>query len=340
MNHWKHIFQTKEYLLLDGAFGTYLEDKGELLHSTLWSAGHLISSPEVINQIYQEYLTAGVDILTTASYQISYSQLLLSYQYSPEQTNKLLRYSTQLARNAILSNPFTSISHQKYIAGSIGCYGAHLANGSEYHGNYNLTSGQLFDWHKNKFQELALSDVDIIACETIPCLDEVKALIRLIDHCPQNILSWISIACQSSTTLNNGDLIEDYCRIIEDYEPMTSHQYTSIDSNLYNDGKNCDRIALGVNCTHPRYIEDIIHTFKDFSHKDRPIVTYPNRGDIWDDQQHCYCDATGCCDEEFARLALRWHLAGAKIIGGCCRTNPTTLQTTKQTLEQYYHHII
>ena len=69
------------------------------------------------------------------------------------------------------------------VAASLGCYGAALADGSEYGGAYGDTVGQrgLQEWHKERLDVLAGADgVDLLAFETIPCLAEVRAILCLL----------------------------------------------------------------------------------------------------------------------------------------------------------------
>ena len=60
------------FVMLDGALATELERHGADLNHDLWSAKMLIEAPEMIRQICHEYLVAGADIITTATYQASF----------------------------------------------------------------------------------------------------------------------------------------------------------------------------------------------------------------------------------------------------------------------------
>src|SRR5262249_56189329 len=55
-------------------------------------------------------------------------------------------------------------------------YGAFLADGSEFRGDYGLSVRQLLDWHRPRLEALADSGADLLACETIPCQAEAEAL--------------------------------------------------------------------------------------------------------------------------------------------------------------------
>ena len=57
-----HIF------LLDGGLGKELRFRGVAVPETIWSAGALMTDPEVVRQIHLDYIAAGADIITTNTY--------------------------------------------------------------------------------------------------------------------------------------------------------------------------------------------------------------------------------------------------------------------------------
>lgn len=328
-------------LVLNGALGTRLEQVGEVLDPILWSAGHLVTNPASIECVHEEYLAAGADIISTSSYQISYEGCYSRYQMNEESVNELLRKSVTVAKNSI--DKFEASAHQyaskrHYIAGSLGCYGAHLANGSEYTGGYrDLDVSYLAQWHAKKLAVLSTSPADCVAFETIPIVREVQAITQAIDQHPGNITTWISLACQSAKQLNGGEDIEEACRKLEDYDPYTKPLHSNNqDTDLFQewDGRNRDRIALGVNCTSPQYVEEILQTYREFVAKHRVLLAYPNRGDHWHDEGGCYLPHTGVSPDEFASLATKWNEAGATIIGGCCQTTPDTIAALANQLHK------
>lgn len=206
------IFESKGYVLLDGGLATTLQLRGEELDELLWAAGPLLTDPSKITDTHREFYDAGCDIAITSSYQMSYEGLQAK-GCDRNTTNSLLQLSTDCAREA--ARTFTN----KLVAASIGCYGAHLCDGSEYFARYGKSVSELREWHHDKFEILAASGPDLIACETIPCVDEVKALTQVLSSSPSNsshCKAYISVACNSSMTLTSGELVEDYLRAIFD----------------------------------------------------------------------------------------------------------------------------
>jgi S-methylmethionine-dependent homocysteine/selenocysteine methylase len=84
------------------------------------------------------------------------------------------------------------------IAASIGPYGAYLANGSEYHGDYGISDQELTDFHEPRIKLLDSSTADILACETIPSFQEAKVLSAILKNI--NKAAWISFSCKESSS--------------------------------------------------------------------------------------------------------------------------------------------
>ena len=192
------------------------------------------------------------------------------------------------------------------VAASIGCYGAFLHDGSEYRGDYGLSVQQLIDWHRPRLDILAGSGADLIACETVPSLVEGEALVKLLAEFPQTP-TWLSFSCQDERRLCHGELFAEAVQ-------------------LANDAVNI--VAVGVNCTAPRFIEGLLASVAGLARK--PLIAYPNSGETWDAAGRRWIGMSGASD--WSEYVRRWHHAGARIIGGCCRTTPDTIRQIAQTL--------
>jgi homocysteine S-methyltransferase len=66
------LLAAQDVVILDGALATELERRGADLRDPLWSAKLLIENPDLIRQLHYDYLAAGADVITTASYQASF----------------------------------------------------------------------------------------------------------------------------------------------------------------------------------------------------------------------------------------------------------------------------
>ncbi|KAJ6718758.1 HOMOCYSTEINE S-METHYLTRANSFERASE 1 [Salix purpurea] len=303
--------------VIDGGFATQLEKHGATINDPLWSALCLIKDPDLIKRVHLEYLEAGADILVTSSYQATLPGFL-SRGLSAEEGELLLKRSVTLAveaRNkfwdAVERNPGHRYN-RALVAASIGSYGAYLADGSEYSGCYgpDVNLEKLKDFHRRRLQVLVKAGPDLLAFETIPNKLEAQACVELLEEENINIPSWI---CFSSVDGENAPSGESFQQCLE-----------AINKS--------DRVkAVGINCAPPHFIESLICKFKELTEK--LIAVYPNSGEVWDGRAKRWLPSTCFDDDKFELFATRWHNLGASLIGGCCRTTPSTIQAISKVLK-------
>ena len=270
-------------MILDGGLATELEARGHDLSGELWSARLLIDAPEEIRAVHESFVEAGADCVITASYQASIDALRV-LGVDPKET---LLHSVALAKESGAST----------VAASVGPYGAALADGSEFTGVYPDTD--LSAWHTERFAILDGSGADLLACETIPRLDEAQALAGLLDR----KAAWFSFCCRDEKHISDGTPIAECARFLDGFEKVS---------------------AVGVNCTPPQYVESLIGEIRSATNK--PIVVYPNSGERYDDGRWFGEPA------DFAALAKVWWDAGAEHIGGCCRVGPKQIRALAELL--------
>ena len=297
-------------VVLDGALATELEARGAVLDPLLWSAGLLIESPELIRQLHLDYLRAGADCIISASYQATVEGFTRR-GLSQQEARRLLQRSVSLAL-AARDDFWADTAARKgrarpLVAASIGPYGAFLADGSEYRGEYGIREQELEEFHRPRWQVLAASGADLLACETVPSATEARALARLLRQTDRQY-AFFSFQARDGQRIGDGS---ELAEIVAELEPVEQI------------------VAIGVNCTAPRCVADLIRILRQESSK--PIVVYPNSGEVWDGNQKCWRSGNGD-GPDFIELAARWHALGARLIGGCCRTTPETIRRLRQQL--------
>src|ERR1700712_783288 len=186
-------------VVLDGGLATLLEAHGHDLSSDLWSARLLADNPAAITAAHREYFEAGAQVAITSSYQASF-QGFAELGLDRAQAQELLRRSVRLARDAAeTARPARgAVGAQRWVAASVGPYGAALADGSEYRGDYGLTVAQLREWHRPRLEILADAGADVLALETIPCLAEAEALLAEVSAL--GVPAWLSMTCAKGRT--------------------------------------------------------------------------------------------------------------------------------------------
>ena len=285
-------------VVLDGGLATQLEAQGNSLADPLWSARLLLENPGEIVRAHLAFYRAGATVATTASYQATFEGFAAR---GIDRTGAidLLRRSVALASQARAAWRAERPSDDHgtlLVAASIGPYGAFLANGGEYAGRYGRSVAQLRDFHRERLEVLAATEADLLACETIPELEEGIALVELLEATP-GARGWLSFSCADGAHLRSGAVVEEAFGLAQQSERV---------------------LAVGVNCTAPEHVDELLARARSATSK--PLIVYPNSGEGWDPVARWWTAAAGPTVDETA--ARRWIEEGATIVGGCCRVVP------------------
>jgi homocysteine S-methyltransferase len=276
-------------IVLDGGMSNALEDRGHDLTGDLWTARLLRDAPAEIAAVHRTYFAAGARVATTASYQASiegFTRLGLN----PTDAKALMRRSVMLARE--VRDDLAEDGVERWVAASVGPYGAALADGSEYRGRYGVTAARLRDFHEPRLELLASAGPDLVAVETIPDVDEAQVLVELLDRI--GLPAWFSYAAVRLQT-RAGQPLEEAFRVAALARSV---------------------VAVGVNCCAPEDVLPAVQLAVETT--GLPAVAYPNRGEAWDAARHTW---SGQAHFE-PGLARTWVDAGARYVGGCCRVGP------------------
>ncbi|KAJ0110451.1 hypothetical protein Patl1_03322 [Pistacia atlantica] len=211
------------------------------------------------------------------------------------------------------------------VAASVGSYGAYLADGSEYSeltlqqssasyvvavsvhsGNYgdSITLEALKDFPPQKG-----SDPGGIGYILIYYALFFQAYAELLEEEDIKIPAWFSFNSKDGVNVVSGDSLLECASIAESCRKV---------------------VAVGINCTPPRFINGLILAIKKVTTK--LILIYPNSGEFYDADRKEWVQNTGVSDEDFVSYVSKWCEAGASLVGGCCRTTPNTIRAIYRTL--------
>jgi homocysteine S-methyltransferase len=293
----KSMIQNQSPLIL----GSELDERGYDISGALWSAELISTQPAAIQQVHRSYLDAGARCIISASYQASIPGLEAA-GYEVAAMRALFGETiaiAQRARDAFLSaNP--DCGYRPLVAASIGPYGAYLADGSEYRGNYGVDDDTLRQFHAQRLRWLDESGADLLACETIPDLQEARVLAQLLESATTP--SWVSFCCRDAETLHDGNSLADAVGLFAALPAV---------------------FAVGVNCCASGIVEGLIGNLRKYApHK--LIVVYPNSGAQYDARRKCWHGQETSL--QWSQQAAAWQRAGASIIGGCCRIGPAHIR--------------
>jgi homocysteine S-methyltransferase len=315
----------------DGGLATELEARGHDLSDALWSARLLVDAPHEITAVHSAFFRAGAMIATTASYQASFDaftargvrreQTVRLLQRSVElaaEARTEVAAATHLGdrKRGEAGRSGSSTTHlgdrkrgeagrsgsstkdlggssttERWIAASVGPYGAALADGSEYRGRYGLSVAQLEAWHRPRLEVLADAGADVLALETIPDVDEAEALVNVVRSL--GVPAWLSYTVDGMRT-RAGQPLADAFAVAAGVPEI---------------------VAVGVNCCAPA---DVLPAVGPASATGKPVIVYPNSGERWDIARRAWVGPTRFSPQ----LAAAWVAAGARVVGGCCRVRP------------------
>ncbi len=295
----------RRVLTLDGALATELERHGADLSGDLWSARLLLDQPELIARVHRDYFEAGADVAITASYQASLAGFTRRGM-TEGQARVLIQSSVGVAvavRDHFWMTRTPRAGDERVrpvVAASVGPYGAVLADGSEYRGHYAISHRELVRFHQQRLEVLAGAGAELLACETIPSKDEAVALVEALAGWPE-LAAWMSFSARNDTEVSDGTSIADCASFLHDQPQI---------------------VAVGVNCTAVPHVGPLLRALAE--HTDKPLVAYPNSGETYDSERHSWTGPRAPVD--FGALTHDWYAAGARIIGGCCRTGPADIR--------------
>jgi homocysteine S-methyltransferase len=284
-------------LVADGGLATELEARGHDLSDALWSARLLMDAPREIIAAHLAFFRAGAMIATTASYQASFDGFA-AIGLTRAEAGRLMRRSVDLARAAqaeLAGDGPDNDDTARWVAASVGPYGAARADGSEYRGRYGLTVAELAAWHRPRLEVLADAGPDVLALETVPDLDEAEALLTAIAGL--ELPAWLTYSIEGERT-RAGQPLADAFAVARDVPQV---------------------VAVGVNCCAPSDVPAAVRIAAEVTGK--PVIVYPNSGESWDAHRRAWAGRS----QHLAWQPERWVDAGARIVGGCCRVRPADI---------------
>ena len=293
------LLNKEKFVIVDGAMATELEARGCNINDELWSAKILSENPALIEQVHYDYFASGADIGISASYQASIPGFM-NKGFTKREGEKLIMDSMEILLNAVKRYQKDYPERNCLIAAAaVGPYGAYLADGSEYRGDYTADKAIIEAFHRERMELLASAGAEIFACETLPCLWEAEVILKIAEDL--DVPCWVSFSCKDGNQISDGTPIEECARFMNGKELVK---------------------AVGVNCTHPRFISELIKNIKNSC--DQPVIVYPNKGEEYDPLKKVWVGAGDI--KSFRDYAEQWYEDGARLIGGCCRTTPEDIR--------------
>ncbi len=292
----KERLALKTPLILSGAMGTELERRNVEIGLPYWSANALIFQPEVVQQIHEDYIEAGADIVVTNTFRTN--RRVFKSQNLPDRSLELTTKAVELAKSA--RDKFQK--RATLIAGCVApvedCYKPGLVPSEN-----ELNSEQY-----EMVTRLVKLGVDFLLIETMTTIREAYAAAKAAKETDREFV--VSFACQKDGTLYGGEQLTDAVNVIAPLRPT----------------------LFSLNCISPRYLTSLIRQLKsviDNSKFEIPFAVYGNVGNPDTRDGKIIQDVD---EDEYVKFALEWKELGASIIGGCCGTTPHYIRSVAEAM--------
>jgi len=284
-----------EIQFIDGATGSELERRGVDLSLPLWSTRALIDAPEILADVHRDYLTAGSQAITTATFRTH--RRSLEKVGLGDRCGELTRLAVEIARTVR-----DECSSEALVLGSVApledCYRPDLVPDTD------ICRRE----HAELIGDLMNAGADLILIETMNRLCEAQAAMQAAQEIAPG--RWLISFC----------LDEDHPGVL-----LSGENLASLEEPLSEAG------AVGVNCVAAGSMQSQVCWLRDLL-PSTPLLAYGNIGCA--DAEGNWLATDAVCPGDYLTHARRWVEAGANIIGGCCGTTPDHIRLLTRELHQ------
>ncbi|WP_416298583.1 methionine synthase [Paenibacillus illinoisensis] len=302
-----HDALKQRILILDGAMGTMIQQVdltgadfgGEDLDGC--NEMLVLTRPELIQRIHEEYLEAGADLIETNTFGAT-SVVLAEYDIQ-DRAREINLEAARIARAA--ADRFSTPESPRYVVGAMGPTTKTLS----------VTGGVTFQELIDSYSEQALAliegGVDALLLETSQDTLNVKAgsigIQQAFKQSGMKLPLMISGTIEPMGTTLAGQNIESFYISLEHLNP----------------------ISVGLNCaTGPEFMRDHIRSLSGMASV--AVSCYPNAG--LPDENGNYHESPDSLAQKIGAFAEQGWL---NIAGGCCGTTPAHIRAMRDTLAKY-----
>jgi len=302
-----HDALKQRILILDGAMGTMIQQVdltgadfgGEDLDGC--NEMLVLTRPELIQRIHEEYLEAGADLIETNTFGAT-SVVLAEYDIQ-DRAREINLEAARIAKAA--ADRFSTPESPRYVVGAMGPTTKTLS----------VTGGVTFQELIDSYFEQALAliegGVDALLLETSQDTLNVKAGSIGIQQAFEQ--SGIKLPLMISGTI----------------EPMGTTLAGQNIESFYISLEHLNPISVGLNCaTGPEFMRDHIRSLSGMASV--AVSCYPNAG--LPDENGNYHESPDSLAQKIGAFAEQGWL---NIAGGCCGTTPAHIRAMRDTLAKY-----
>ena len=287
-----------ETVLIDGGMGSEFERRG-ISSPKVWSGGPMITHPEVVREVHEEYIKAGAEVIITNSFSTGRDMLEFGgLEHKVAEANKLaIDMAVQARKNA-------GAEDSVVVAASVSTMSPKLE------ASIPVPYEKALETYREQLGELAKGGPDVTVGEMLIRISDALAVIDVAKELGLPV--WIGY----SVVPVEGELylgIEGKSGGVSLQEAMDAIKDKDIDA-VFVMHTAVGETGPGLEIVKKNWSR----TFGAYAHFPGHNTSSPLSNAL-DPQQ-------------YLEYAKGWHEQGARIIGGCCGTRPDHIQVLKEWL--------
>lgn len=294
-------------VLLDGGMGQELIARSANPPSPLWSARVMLDEPEIVEAAHRDYVNAGAKVL-----------ILNTYSATPERLARdadISLFEPLQAKAVELANAARDASGSDGADVKIaGClpplFGSYHPENAPDEGTCLATYRQIV--------ALQAPHVDVMICETLGCVREVRAAVRACAEAGVPVWCGMTAMDANGALLRSGETVEEAAQA----------------------AKEAGATAIAINCSWPEAVTEAVPYLKATG---LPFGGWANGftnagadlalGGTVDGMGK----RTDLDPVSYANHAMGWVEEGATIVGGCCEVGPAHITELAKRLTAAGH---
>lgn len=293
-------------LLLDGAMGQEIVNRGGKSGYGEWAVAALYEHPDIVKDIHSDYLQSGADVITTNTY--STTRTRLRHNDMENRFEDLVKLAGSLALEAVERT--TNKRSDVQIAAGIGPLEA------SYISDFTLDFDQMVEQF-DELMSLLASYVDIYLGETFSTIVEARAFLTAAqNHDKQAWVAW-TLEDHGSDRLRSDETLHEAINTIKPFEPD----------------------AILLNCCTPNSIDKGIKHLQQsglvFGGYANGFVEIPTSWHPTGGVGKQLTTREDLTPEKYGTFVSRWIAHGATIVGGCCDIGPAHIARLRQAIDKH-----
>lgn len=290
-SNWQQQLAAGRVVLTDGATGTELQKRGVPMDKIAWSGAAVLSHPETLCEIHEDYIRAGASVIITNTFG-STRQMLEPAGYG-DKVEQVHRDAVAIARKARDNVGDASVA----VAGSIS------TDPPGFERRARAASAQDLEVYRESAGLLADAGADLIALEMI--VDTEHGELAMQAALETGLPTWLGVACRKR---------EDGKLVSFDHSELAFSDVLDATIPLGPSVVNIMHSEVGAI---PEAIELVQQRWSG------PIGVYPESG-YFTKPHWNFVDIIP--PDVLIRHAEEWVNAGVRLLGGCCGTGPEHIE--------------